>query len=166
MRGEWSSDDPVSIHAPYAGSDPTIAPVTAHIHSFNPRPLCRERPSWQIDRFGFMKFQSTPPMQGATEQRVTYLENNQFQSTPPMQGATSAVNYGIAGNNGFNPRPLCRERLRAGTGREWTWEVSIHAPYAGSDECWLYDANNGTMFQSTPPMQGATRPCGADGKEI
>ena len=39
-----SSDTPVSIHAPYAGSDLTSVLLTlALFQGFNPRPLCRER---------------------------------------------------------------------------------------------------------------------------
>ena len=56
-----------------------------------------------------------------------------FQSTPPMQGATGNVLH---------------DRIRD--------QVSIHAPYAGSDLTWLGTASDSNMFQSTPPMQGAT----------
>ena len=35
--------------------------------------------------------------------------------------------------------------------------VSIHAPYAGSDDYVLLKLKDITQFQSTPPMQGATK---------
>ena len=35
--------------------------------------------------------------------------------------------------------------------------VSIHAPYAGSDAQKYYQEHKDEMFQSTPPMQGATK---------
>ena len=35
-------------------------------------------------------------------------------------------------------------------------EVSIHAPYAGSDDCTHAVIDGVRQFQSTPPMQGAT----------
>ena len=35
-------------------------------------------------------------------------------------------------------------------------KVSIHAPYAGSDFDRPKPLADATMFQSTPPMQGAT----------
>ena len=35
-------------------------------------------------------------------------------------------------------------------------KVSIHAPYAGSDTLYIVGQKNCPMFQSTPPMQGAT----------
>ena len=104
-----------------------------------------------------------------------------FQSTPPMQGATSAFNMEKADFMGFNPRPLCRERLFRPTiiqtktacfnprplcrerryskhDAESADHVSIHAPYAGSDYLMLSTTWRPTLFQSTPPMQGATMP--------
>ncbi len=38
-------------------------------------------------------------------------------------------------------------------------EVSIHAPYAGSDDCTHAVIDGVRQFQSTPPMQGATLSC-------
>ena len=150
----------VSIHAPYAGSDLMVKNAVMI----------------------YLKFQSTPPMQGAT-----YLEGDgsgvmgvsihapyagsdtktkhiskfvcQFQSTPPMQGATAEALYCLLPDIGFNPRPLCRERLRdgglrilsrsfnprplcrerlnGGKARNGNKKVSIHAPYAGSDGIYI-----------------------------
>ena len=37
--------------------------------------------------------------------------------------------------------------------------VSIHAPYAGSDFLTVEQSTLYKLFQSTPPMQGATAPC-------
>ena len=101
----------VSIHAPYAGSDAwyhsnpasirlfqSTPPmqgatfsrgfVTALMHCFNPRPLCRERHFTVFIFSGLFKFQSTPPMQGATKNSRLFVSLYLFQSTPPMQGAT------------------------------------------------------------------------------
>ena len=147
-------------------------------------------------------FHSTPPMQGATKSPFDLLlkfylvsihapyagsdgslpeaepGQDQFQSTPPMQGATIDGLIGCCKDAGFNPRPLCRERLDANA---YYWVligfqstppmqgatasdrgylpgrfVSIHAPYAGSDqEVYGRDCEY-CEFQSTPPMQGAT----------
>ena len=82
-----------------------------------------------------IRFQSTPPMQGATITSVNAVISRPFQSTPPMQGATQEwVNVGMALKH-----------------------VSIHAPYAGSDGGFPPVAPTGFWFQSTPPMQGATQ---------
>ncbi len=57
---------------------------------------------------------------------------------------------------GFNPRPLCRERLFLNSFTIANLRVSIHAPYAGSDHDVILPGMSGERFQSTPPMQGAT----------
>ena len=77
----------VSIHAPYAGSDFSAWHCSHYMSSFNPRPLCRERPVPIEYDVRIVRFQSTPPMQGATKDIVMCPQDN-----------------------GFNPRPLCRER--------------------------------------------------------
>ena len=122
----------VSIHAPYAGSDPVRTSGRPTRICFNPRPLCRERHSLEESSPGDDQFQSTPPMQGATSLAEMASSSLSFQSTPPMQGATSFVvlildiymfqstppMQGATICNGnhvtpvcrFNPRPLCRER--------------------------------------------------------
>ena len=56
----------------------------------------------------------------------------------------------------FNPRPLCRERHEASKYTEFIGFVSIHAPYAGSDVAGYTPGVYANLFQSTPPMQGAT----------
>ena len=148
----------VSIHAPYAGSDCKDILTVLKNGSFNPRPLCRERHNPERWRRAEWKFQSTPPMQGATvfmsdkivkikvsihapyagsdqETSTSMSPRSSFQSTPPMQGATKLTYSDIPLFIGFNPRPLCRER-----------RLPAPSPPA------MYG-----QFQSTPPMQGATR---------
>ena len=58
--------------------------------------------------------------------------------------------------SGFNPRPLCRERLKDLRHHIDGHRVSIHAPYAGSDSGSAASSGGSHEFQSTPPMQGAT----------
>ena len=78
----------VSIHAPYAGSDapaegtdPLLC-VSIHApYAGSDEELYRK---WGLEP----KFQSTPPMQGATEPVKNGGVSKWFQSTPPMQGAT------------------------------------------------------------------------------
>ena len=94
----------------------------------------------QSVHYGVLRFQSTPPMQGATLNGQNPLFEWVFQSTPPMQGATRCI------------------RLYT-----FVYPVSIHAPYAGSDNMTKKQGTSTiSSFQSTPPMQGATIP-GEDG---
>ena len=150
-------DRHVSIHAPYAGSDLLRSAPRSKCTGFNPRPLCRER---QESALKYVvtdsKFQSTPPMQGATmihktaflftpvsihaayagsdgEGTVQQGNKKLFQSTPPMQGATERAQYETFINTLFQSTPP----MQGATPPE----------YAGI---------TGIVFQSTPPMQGAT----------
>ena len=124
----------VSIHAPYAGSDAICTVTCSSMYGFNPRPLCRERLTGFLWWSRVQMFQSTPPMQGATRaDRADLPGDAGFNPRPlcrerhPSPSNMTSVSYG------FNPRPLCRER-------RWRYrfsfsvpQVSIHAPYAGSD---------------------------------
>ena len=96
-----------------------------------------------------------------------------------MQGATGAHVCIFNRHMCFNPRPLCRERRGNMSFPPIWYRVSIHAPYAGSDvmipsmpmrtACFNprplcrerpepdKTAIKSMLFQSTPPMQGATR---------
>ena len=100
----------VSIHAPYAGSD---AEVRDHFPGFI---VSIHAPYAGSDQTTLIfpgvtgSFQSTPPMQGATESDRGVIIEMEFQSTPPMQGATRSFTVCI-----------------------FVLIVSIHAPYAGSD---------------------------------
>ena len=193
----------VSIHAPYAGSD-TLSNYGytelrfVSIHA----PYAGSDVVKRLNLVKSMQFQSTPPMQGATIAIVVFPPPlgvsihapyagsdlfrvndhpsfNRFQSTPPMQGATSTGIYLTLSPGCFNPRPLCRERLHvnciicdqdnvsihapyAGSDVHSSdllsiiAGVSIHAPYAGSDFIRPIRLAIELLFQSTPPMQGAT----------
>ena len=79
----------VSIHAPYAGSDFKVHERAQEIYEFQSTPPMQGATE-SARRFGaLMGFQSTPPMQGATVGSADLKTALLFQSTPPMQGATS-----------------------------------------------------------------------------
>ena len=96
MRGATGDASPdrqseaISIHAPHAGSDSTPVPSLSIDRNFNPRSPCGERPYCGVQYAeGYMAFQSTLPMRGATTQRrQACCKPVQFQSTLPMRGAT------------------------------------------------------------------------------
>ena len=102
----------ISIHAPRAGGD---------------------------DRGGagkrlYERFQSTPPVRGATFLTRHTSQEQKFQSTPPVRGAT-----------GDHPRRRSRRH-----------RISIHAPRAGGDTRSTRSQRSAARFQSTPPVRGAT----------
>ena len=100
----------VSIHAPHAGRDMTIATPGGLQHWFqSTRPMRGATPSklWSTRPFrvsihaphagrdyrpelffNCWVFQSTRPMRGATTKLFGKLFNHRFQSTRPMRGAT------------------------------------------------------------------------------
>ncbi len=124
----------ISIHAPYAGSDAWKRHGPTHSYDFNPRSLCGERLPKIVEMLLMILFQSTLPMRGATIRSASPgRPGEKFQSTLPMRGATS--NY-----YGWTP----------------ALEISIHAPYAGSDTSLLWQNSTPIQFQSTLPMRGAT----------
>ena len=61
----------------------------------------------------------------------------------------------------FNPRPPCGGRRCISAYCNWEAEISIHAPRAGGDTTEIDIAVRAMLFQSTPPVRGATRrsPC-------
>ena len=127
--------DVISIHAPHAGSDYTALRNTSSLQKFqstppmrgatafsvpslkcfyyfNPRPPCGERRQMQCLFCLPVPFQSTPPMRGATSGQCLYLQAKcLFQSTPPHAGSDRSGRPCRQGNDYFNPRPPCGERL-------------------------------------------------------
>ena len=104
--------------------------------NFNPRPLCRGRLPREYWRQQRIKFQSTPPMQGATTVDELLSDNQQY----------------------FNPRPLCRGRPLNRNYAAYTVEFQSTPPMQGATQLRKPLAVNIPIFQSTPPMQGATLP--------
>ena len=147
---------------------------------FNPRPPCGGRPSLvhQVDDAGSIsihaprvggdftvkddvsklsKFQSTPPVWGATEEWTSTSTPWSFQSTPPVWGATSAWTMGLPLRQNFNPRPPWGgRRLRPQACPCPTATISIHAPRVGGDDRGGHGRYAPVPFQSTPPVWGAT----------
>ena len=78
-----------------------------------------------------------------------------FQSTPPMQGATTIHCLIIFDNFVSIHAPYAGSDQYRQQKFEMN-DVSIHAPYAGSDTDALSVSISRDRFQSTPPMQGAT----------
>ena len=144
----------ISIHAPRAGGDRCCKAIAHKKPYFNPRPPCGGRLPFFVFVFLIMKFQSTPPVRGATSIRggrkvaceisihapraggdcrglVNASDFKTFQSTPPVRGAT------------------LRLALRCGGDR-----ISIHAPRAGGDSSAPARCFCRTDFNPRPPCGG------------
>ena len=128
-----SRASPISIHAPRAGGDSGLG----------------------VSISSSFSFQSTPPVWGATWRRWKNCPFTIFQSTPPVWGAThgrrrqpcrGAISIHaprVGGDIGAEPLALsdC---------------ISIHAPRVGGDFLFIATIPD-DLFQSTPPVWGATR---------
>ena len=126
----------ISIHAPRVGGDPSWPISRSAPRYFNPRPPCGGRP------FSFLQ---PCPSRGL------------FQSTPPVWGATQAYRTRGGGAGHFNPRPPCGGRpLYAHPVSVTLVFISIHAPRVGGDVRARSVAVRLLVFQSTPPVWGAT----------
>ena len=142
---------------------------------FNPRPPYEGRPAALRERVHTVWFQSTPPIRGATlivpsfmlalsvsihapHTRGDYIQrasaiNLSFQSTPPIRGATD-MQYSKSHYRCFNPRPPYEGRPE-NLHQSCSCRVSIHAPHTrGDGKGTAYSIDN--LFQSTPPIRGAT----------
>ena len=145
----------ISIHAPLAGGDSRRRRNSDGAGDFNPRPPCGGRQRTDTVQTGNSEFQSTPPLRGAT---ASPLKIN--------LDIIISIHAPLAGGDRLHPRPLC--------GRA----ISIHAPLAGGDTStlcagsWrkyfnprppcggrrhlLLERRYLGLFQSTPPLRGAT----------
>ena len=71
----------VSIHAPYAGSDGDEYTVFGEIASFNPRPLCRERPVVPEQSIDGVSFNPRPLCRERQQFQPKILPHSQQKST-------------------------------------------------------------------------------------
>ena len=133
-------DHYISIHAPYAGSDEmrsltitvgcyfnprslcrerrNVGICLSALEDFNPRSLCRERPSTNVLIGMDFVFQSTLPMQGATNNLSISNEQLRISIHAPYAGSDSSVTSHLIASTNFNPRSLCRERRQSQIGTE------------------------------------------------
>ena len=146
----------VSIHAPYAGSDKLRCDDLLHDVVFQSTPPMQGATNFHLCLAVCSKFQSTPPMQGATTVLCNIAPFSSVSIHAPYAGSdirTLATHPVFISFNPrplcrerhhqtrpsvryrcFNPRPLCRERLTHKASSFVYMTVSIHAPYAGSDD--------------------------------
>ena len=124
----------VSIHAPVRGGDRSKRPGGPRPKSFNPRPRARGRLDARPVVSNCARFQSTPPCEGAT-----YLPNQPFllelvSIHAPVRGGDSSSASTPSFCRCFNPRPRARGR-----------------------HCLQSTKRIVSLFQSTPPCEGATK---------
>ena len=146
----------ISIHAPYTGSDDVYRACCRVNVNFNPRSLYRERRRNQIKRGWEGHFNPRSLYRERLLHAKVQERHKKFQSTLPIQGATTPpADHSLQKKQNFNPRSLYRERRLSasdsGEERHFNprslyrerpfsevfkavvFDISIHAPYTGSD---------------------------------
>ena len=124
---------------------------------FNPRSPYRERPLNAALALTPPKFQSTLPVQGATD-RYTKVNDVAFISIhAPRTGSDRPIHQSKRCRIYFNPRSPYRERLTKGTAAIITTYFNPRSPYRERPSGGFSVCPAGGVFQSTLPVQGATK---------
>ena len=146
---------------------------------FNPRTPCGVRRGKTRNRHRARSFQSTHPLRGATECRVTDASQiSGFQSTHPLRGATFSNDFHFVGfkisihaplagcderrrlrghpSRHFNPRTPCGVRRDISTAICSPWHFNPRTP-CGVRRGSFRSSLPSCGFQSTHPLRGATR---------
>ena len=101
--------------------------------NFNPRAPCRARLGPLMDVSVVSLFQSTRPVQGATQKgRNSSMRKMKFQSTRPVQGATVGIKWDIDDVTFQSTRPV-QGATHLRKPQQEQLSISIHAPRAGRD---------------------------------
>ncbi len=101
-----------------------------------------------------LRFQSAPPVKGATSSRFSPLAIMSFQSAPPVKGATLVPPL-RGGIRVFQSAPPVKGATHRHGREEGPRRVSIRAPREGGDLA-LNAERAESAFQSAPPVKGAT----------
>ena len=128
---------------------------------FNPRAPCGARRVLYETGKQQAEFQSTRPLRGATTRPAVVTITPDISIHAPLAGRDVRSPVCPTGGKYFNPRAPCGARLSPMLAGLLALHISIHAPLAGRDRriCAVYD--QGTPFQSTRPLRGATERLGA-----
>ena len=94
------------------------------------------------------------PYAGSDDYCEAYVTDIDVSIHAPYAGSDAADRNYSASTYGFNPRPLCRERLEVQRTFPIDAKVSIHAPYAGSDHE-LYQRSDGNHVSIHAPYAGS-----------
>ncbi len=168
---------PISIHAPLAGSDLVEKHILFPTTNFDPRSPCGERP-FDVGRpVGCSDISIHAPLAGS-DWSLSFRELfDGISIHAPLAGSDNMSDVTITMCPHFDPRSPCGERpewwtaeddkttfrstlpLRGATTlcRELAWvrDISIHAPLAGSDFSRVAPNGNATFISIHAPLAGS-----------
>ena len=146
----------VSIHAPRVGCDGGETHRHTRDKGFNSRTPCGVRRTAGWTRSGFLMFQFTHPVWGATNTELWQAVTPCVSIHAPRVGCDlSSAGLASRGRR-FNSRTPCGVRPLEDFNKLISIRVSIHAPRVGCDEDKPHDEPAQPQFQFTHPVWGAT----------
>ena len=145
----------ISIHAPLAGSDPTLWPEQELSWYFNPRSPCGERLGVGDQLTALEEFQSTLPLRGATRFKLDSTICMTISIHAPLAGSDPDNLINPPSNRNFNPRSPCGERQVARAAMTFLKKFQSTLPLRGATPA-VPDGRESGRFQSTLPLRGAT----------
>ena len=155
-RGPHIDPSRISIHAPRVGGDDRHRVRLHQGVAFQSTPPVWGATPSMSGPMGNFAFQSMPPVWGATRTpRICFWPISDFNPRPPCGGRLCRAPCAASAPY-FNPRPPCGGRLDVAQCRVGGAHISIHAPRVGGDLSGLRLRIEPAVFQSTPPVWGAT----------
>ena len=168
----------ISIHAPLAGSDMIFSVKVKRVRNFNPRSPRGERPvggnrkthpTYYFNprsprgerpkifsvRAVIFAFQSTLPSRGATIIRFSNKTTHRHFNPRSPRGERQTKHAANAHHAYFNPRSPRGERHYIPHGLFEQYNISIHAPLAGSDLPFLNKGSAGISISIHAPLAGS-----------
>ena len=169
---------------PPCGERPVCLISVPKYENFNPRPPCGERHARIDDLSTIVQISIHAPHAGSDTSPIKRgRQIVDFNPRPPCGERHIACGSAITSKANFNPRPPCGERQKKSFCVGKHIRISIHAPHAGSDDVEraesevfkrisIHAPHAGSdcvvspyssipfLFQSTPPMRGATQSAG------
>ena len=144
----------ISIHAPHTGGDDHKDLQGSVPDDFNPRPPYGGRPCDAYRSLPGVKFQSTPPIRGATPAFQIRTNPPKISIHAPHTGGDSSCRGTDPKRADFNPRPPYGGRQGHIRGHYVDHVISIHAPHTGGDRVLLPLPRGLDYFNPRPPYGG------------
>ena len=147
----------ISIHAPRVGGDLEMTQRVRANLKFQSTP-----PVWGATRLGAVRLSRlgisihAPRVGGDTGTCSFRSSTRYFNPRPPCGGRPSAGGCTTFSARNFNPRPPCGGRPTQCDFIGGSSNISIHAPRVGGDQTNEVTDELLALFQSTPPVWGAT----------
>ena len=146
----------ISTHAPLAGRDSHLAPVSLERKISTHAPLAGRDYLWREPQAEQVNFNPRAPCGARLVcRRVSCWHRSVFQPTRPLRGATTAAHRRGRRDRHFNPRAPCGARRFSTRLTSCSQNFNPRAP-CGARRPHRYPKRTRSPFQPTRPLRGAT----------